>query len=224
MSGFSQSKTVVISTGNLPPNAPSNPNPYDGKTDVDVNSILGWSGGDPNTDDTVTYDVYFGTDSNPPMITIIGPFDASQNSLTFNPDVLEYSTTYYWKIVARDNTGEENLGDIWSFTTKDKRKGVTLDLSNTHSGSFSFSVKNTGADSIDDVHYNVTIKGVIFGRVDYSKDGDITSLNPGETMSLSLGYSFGLDLVEVKVVVRVDDKTYKTEKTGLLLGRLLIIF
>ncbi len=95
---------------NNPPNAPNNPDPYDGETGVSVDTDLSWSCSDPDGD-SLTYDVYFGT-SNPPPKIISG-----QTETTYDPGILSYGTTYHWKIVAFDNHGASTEGPIWSFTT-----------------------------------------------------------------------------------------------------------
>jgi hypothetical protein len=94
---------------NNPPYEPSNPNPEDGTNDVQPDATLSWTGGDPDGD-PVTYDLYFGTTSPPEKI------QSNQTGTTYDPE-LEYSQTYYWHIVAWDDSGESTEGDIWEFTT-----------------------------------------------------------------------------------------------------------
>jgi thiol-disulfide isomerase/thioredoxin len=53
---------------NDPPYTPSNPDPADGATDVSLDANLEWDGGDPDGD-SVTYDVYFGDSSPPPLVS-----------------------------------------------------------------------------------------------------------------------------------------------------------
>jgi len=96
---------------NQPPNVPSNPNPPNGATAVDINADLSWTGGDPDSDDTVTYDVYFGLPSSPPKVV------NNQSALTYDPGPLAYDTTFYWKIVAWDNHDASTAGPVWHFTT-----------------------------------------------------------------------------------------------------------
>jgi len=96
---------------NSPPNTPSNPSPANGATDVSITTDLSWTGGDPNSGDTVLYDVYFGTPSSPPIVM------HNQSGTTYDLGTLLYSTTYYWRIVAWDNHGARTAGPIWSFTT-----------------------------------------------------------------------------------------------------------
>ena len=97
---------------NTPPNTPSNPNPANGATGVDLNKDLSWTGGDLDpTHDTVTYDVYFGTVSPPPKVA------SNLSATSYNPGTMVYKTTYYWQIVAWDNHGASTGGPIWHFTT-----------------------------------------------------------------------------------------------------------
>ena len=104
---------------NNPPNPPSNPSPTNGATKVAINKKLSWTGGDPDGD-PVTYDVYFGTTSQPPKVM------SNQSALTYNPGALAYDTTYYWNIVAWDNHSSNASGttfDPWNFTTKSYSSG-----------------------------------------------------------------------------------------------------
>jgi hypothetical protein len=98
--------------GNLPPYEPNTPNPTHEATNVPLNSVLSWIGGDPNPDDTVTYDVYFDTVFPPTKKA------SNQTATTYTPSVLAPITKYYWKIVAWDNLGASTVGPIWDFTTK----------------------------------------------------------------------------------------------------------
>ena len=62
--------------------------------------------------DPLTYDVYFGTNNNPPLVS------GSQSNAGYNPGQLNNNITYYWKIVAKDNQGGITTGPIWSFSTE----------------------------------------------------------------------------------------------------------
>jgi hypothetical protein len=97
---------------NAPPIIPSNPIPGDGENGVDIDHLLYWNGGDPNPYDTVTFDVYFGTTSPPPLVAE----DLTQSA--FDPGTMELETTYYWQIKAKDNHGLSTIGPIWHFTTE----------------------------------------------------------------------------------------------------------
>ncbi|MCK4781796.1 prepilin-type N-terminal cleavage/methylation domain-containing protein [Candidatus Parcubacteria bacterium] len=96
---------------NHPPFTPANPSPSNSAIDVSIDTVLSWTGGDPDTEDTVTYDVYFGTSAFPPLIS------ENQLETSYNPGTLNYNTKYYWQITAIDNHGSFTEGDIWNFTT-----------------------------------------------------------------------------------------------------------
>jgi uncharacterized repeat protein (TIGR02543 family) len=84
---------------------PSDPSPSNGATGQPTSLTLSWS----NTSNTDSYDVYFGTSSNPPYV-------GNTTSLSYPQSGLSYSTTYYWKTVARNNCGNFTSGSVWSFT------------------------------------------------------------------------------------------------------------
>ncbi len=109
--GLNTARLIWNSSTNLPPYEPSTPNPAHDATDVDINIDLSWTGGDPD-DDSVTYDVYFGTSSTPPKVV------GNQSGSSYNPGTMSYGTLYYWKIVAWDDKGFQASGPIWDFTTE----------------------------------------------------------------------------------------------------------
>ena len=96
---------------NNPPFQPSNPNPSDGSVDVENDVILSWIGGDPDFDDNVSYEVFFGTTTSPPKVS------SRQYNTVYDPGLLTISTKYYWRIVAWDDYDESTSGSTWSFST-----------------------------------------------------------------------------------------------------------
>ena len=96
--------------GNNLPSQPVSPAPGDGALNQNTNTTLSWSCSDPDGD-PLTYDVYFGTTSNPPLV------GSNQSNTNYNPGQLDNNTTYYWKIVAKDNQGGVTEGSVWNFST-----------------------------------------------------------------------------------------------------------
>ena len=72
---------------------------------------LSWSSGDPDPDNTLTYDVYFGIKG---ALTLVS---SRQVAAAYVPGALQLAATYEWKVVARDNYGAETSGPVWSFST-----------------------------------------------------------------------------------------------------------
>ena len=110
--GFVASTENQVTVDNSSPNTPSSPAPQDGSIDQAIEVSLGWEGGDPDSGDTVTYDVYFGTSTNPPLVS------SGQTETTYDPGLLNYNTFYYWKIVATDSHGASSISPVWSFITE----------------------------------------------------------------------------------------------------------
>ncbi len=109
--GEGKSSTSFTITVKGPPNIPSDPSPSDNAVNRNFPVVvLSWEGGDPDGDE-VTYDLYFGNTPDPNLNI------NDLSSKTFTKSELENSTTYYWKIVAKDGTHEVE-GPVWSFTTK----------------------------------------------------------------------------------------------------------
>jgi hypothetical protein len=96
------------------PGAPSNPTPQNGLGDVSVETGLSWENGP----ETVSIDLYFDT-VNPPQNKVLDDVTAVEN---YDPGTLDFETTYYWKVVARNITGETQ-GATWFFMTSDPGTG-----------------------------------------------------------------------------------------------------
>lgn len=76
----------------------------------DATTNLEWTASDVDGD-PLTYDVYFG-DSSPPAL-VLENSHGNIHSVNINP-----LTTYYWKIVVKDDNGGQAIGQIWSFISE----------------------------------------------------------------------------------------------------------
>ena len=108
-----------IKGGNHKPDLPFNPNPADNATGQSKNTDISWECTDPDND-PLTFDVYFGSE-NPPPVAV-----SNQSEFTFSPGTLMENTQYFWKIIARDDHGNETEGPVWSFTTKEGSSEVEM--------------------------------------------------------------------------------------------------
>ncbi len=80
------------------------PFPADKATGISVNTSFYWE-----SEDVDGYDVFIGKTMNPPFVTSINRTSFSQ--------ILDPLTTYYWKIVPRNNGETAQNCPVWSFTT-----------------------------------------------------------------------------------------------------------
>ncbi len=108
--GLSTDKTFTITVKSFP-NVPSSPFPANGAKDTNFEVTLSWEGGDPDGD-PVLYDLYLSTAHNPTL------FISNRTTNSYTKSGLSPNTTYYWKIVARNEGSSGVAGPIWSFTTK----------------------------------------------------------------------------------------------------------
>ena len=97
--------------GNQPPlGLPSSPNPKDESENQSIEHYISWLCSKPEGE-TLTFDVYFGTDTTPPLLA------SGHLETTYNPGLLENSKEYFWKIVAHDTYNNSTEGPLWSFIT-----------------------------------------------------------------------------------------------------------
>lgn len=92
----------------------SEPSPADGAEDVNTDTSMSWQPGKC----ALSYDVYLGTDYNdvndatPDSNEYMGSVDVN----SYDPNSLEYETTYYWRIDSNSVVGIAK-GNVWSFTS-----------------------------------------------------------------------------------------------------------
>jgi hypothetical protein len=95
---------------NQPPYKPSAVYPLNGDVDIFIRTTLYWTASDPEGD-PLTFDIHFGTTSPPPLMQS-GVLESE-----IDPATLQYTTTYYWRIDAKDDQGNTTEGDVFEFVT-----------------------------------------------------------------------------------------------------------
>ena len=99
--------------------AASAPNPANRATDADREPTLSWVPGEF----AAKHDVYFGTDEeaveNATMTSPEYKVTSDIGTDSFGPGILEFNTTYYWRIDEVNDAHPDSLwiGNVWSFTT-----------------------------------------------------------------------------------------------------------
>ncbi len=133
-----QLDTLGGGSSNLP-STPGNPSPQNAATGVSLTPTLSWAAASAAS----SYDVYFGTSSSPAMA-------GNTSGTSYNPGTLSASTTYYWRVVAKNSAGSTSSA-TWSFTTAAASSGgpaapVSVTPSSgsglTQTFAFTFSVPN----------------------------------------------------------------------------------
>ena len=102
-----------INIVNDPPMSPTDPEPENESTNIDINIIISWTCTDPNGD-PLTYDVYFEKNDPTPELKVSENQSVPYYDL---PDPLDYDSYYYWRIVAWDEYDAGNSGPVWHFKT-----------------------------------------------------------------------------------------------------------
>lgn len=97
---------------NHAPTAPVLVSPADNATGEENMPVFKWNASTDEDDDPVTYSVCYSTDQ-----TKWSQEDAG-GSTTCNSIHLELSTKYYWKVIAKDNSGATAESAVFSFTTR----------------------------------------------------------------------------------------------------------
>jgi hypothetical protein len=140
---------------NQPPYIPSNPIPENESTNIPLNITLSWIGTDPDPDDLVTYDVYFGTTTPPSKII------ENQTATLFTPERLNDGTSYYWQIIAWDTHTASTAGPLWEFTTifDTTAPATTLSIQGTIGDNNWYTspitISLTATDDLNDVDYTM---------------------------------------------------------------------
>ncbi len=189
---------------NSPPYEPANPVPADGATNVQIESILSWTGGDPDND-SVTYDLYFGADSEPPLVA------EDLQETTFDPLTLSYFTTYYWMIRATDSYGAITDGPLWSFTTE--KDLPLIEIGNiTGSKGIAAVIQNNGNTDAHDVTWEIYITGGIFKLIYKSYGGLVPTIAAGSAETVTSKLFIGLGKIQITVSASCNEVPIPIEK------------
>ncbi|MGL2966057.1 T9SS type A sorting domain-containing protein [Flavobacterium sp. XGLA_31] len=113
-SGYSSWSAAYTFNTTLIPGCATNLTPIDGAVDIVPGTVL-FSWDAPTTGDPATsYDLYYGLTPGSATI-LVGNYLTTSASIT----ITGYSTTFYWKIVPKNDGGSSTGCAEWSFTTAD---------------------------------------------------------------------------------------------------------
>ncbi|MFD2518231.1 hypothetical protein [Salinimicrobium flavum] len=109
-SAFRSLYTEAEATSNFLPTAAVVVSPEEGAQISGTTTSLEWTAEDADGDQ-LSFDLYFGKSVEPELL--------KENLAAFTYDVsLETGSTYYWKVIVKDEHGGITGGKVWSFTTE----------------------------------------------------------------------------------------------------------
>lgn len=103
--------TITLQYQNEAPDFSDTPHPPDFAVGVKLNIVLKWVCNDPDFDN-LTYNVYLGTSSSPPLVAQ----NITSSEYTPQQNLLPNSR-YYWRVEASDGKHAIVSSYVWSFTT-----------------------------------------------------------------------------------------------------------
>ena len=167
---------TFVTQENIPPDPAYNPIPYNGANNVPGNAILYWNGSDPNSGDTLRYDVYFGP-NNPPTIK---ETDQKENNYDpHGPGDMQLFQDFYWRIVTRDMKGEETSSPTWHFRTGLNPEPTDPEINGPNRGipkvNYTFTFVST--DLGNTIRYIVNWDDDTITETDYHASDEVVTLN-----------------------------------------------
>lgn len=187
ITGISFREIVVMDKGPLYP--PIIIYPSNEKNNIKISSLISWDCYHADNLD-LKYDLYFGITSNPPLI--------KKNSISdiYDPGMLNSSTTYYWKVTAKDNNGNISTSPVWSFSTNlfDERDNQSYQIIKIGGNDWMAENLNFKSDSGSWCYRDDSINCDLYGKL-YNWETAINSCPNGwhlpsevEWMSLELAF------------------------------------
>ena len=123
-----------------PVEAPTNPSPADGATDIAITgNTLTWTNGAGTTGNEVWFDGVMVYDSSPITSYSLAP-----------QEPLSYSTTYSWKVVCKNDTCGQS--STWSFTTMQDPLLANLFCDDFSGGTGNWTIVNDGGTCVWEIH------------------------------------------------------------------------
>ncbi|MEO0899492.1 MAG: fibronectin type III domain-containing protein [Bacteroidota bacterium] len=114
--GYSTPSPFTFTTGMSPNEAPEDfklQAPINGAIFQETNISLSWQDAVDPEGGNITYDLYLDQSAIPSTL-----FQGELGNTSLQVNDLENETTYYWKVIAKDDMGASTESDVFSFTTK----------------------------------------------------------------------------------------------------------
>jgi len=158
------------------PEIPSDPVPADGAVLDSLDIEFMWTCSDLDGD-PLTYDIYIDTVATPAI------YDSLIDTTVYASARLYYNRTYYWQIVAKDSTGQETAGPVWSFVLGDDETLPIVTVTSPNGGELFYigSMQNITWEASDD-------DSIASYRIEFSPNNGDTWLEIEDTTGNPLSY------------------------------------
>jgi hypothetical protein len=124
--------------------------------------------------DPKTFDVYFGNTTPPPMV--LSNISKLGYDPTPNNTLLEFNTTYYWKVDVWDNQGNPKYSPILNFTTRDNHPPNIPSNSSPPNNSLNQPINTNLSWYGGDPDFDTVKFDVYFGRTNFSMEKIATNI------------------------------------------------
>lgn len=191
---------------NGPPTQPANPFPPEDTTIPPAPIEIRWESweldGEP-----VEFDVYFGTEADPPL------YESDCQNRTTDISGLENQTDYYWMIVARDELGHETIGNIWHFRAENFAPSMPSDPFPAD-GATNIGINFTFGWQSEDTEDDTISYDLYFGA-DIDPPLEMNDLTTNVLISpwqkIALAEQTLLDIYDAQAAYRVEHDTYNSQ-------------
>jgi len=211
---FWQVDDVVLDTfggtpGNDTPGTASSPNPANGASGLAVISSLSWIAGSQAT----SHDVYLGLS---PSLSS-GDLKGNYTGTVFGPELLDYDTTYYWRIDEVNEHGT-TTGPTWNLTTEaappsppdQASSPVPVNGSSGHGLATDISWNAAPTATSHDIHFGTNASP---GAAEFQGNQAGNSYDPG-TLANDTTYYWRIDEVNEEGTTQGQVWSFTTESTA----------
>ena len=139
--------------------APAPVSPVNGQAGVSQTPSLNWSAAVGAT----SYDVYFGTQSTPPLVT-------NTTATSYAPRTLATGTTYYWRIVSKNSAGTATTSTLNFVTVTEEGVGSEVGIFRAGLWALNYNGDENGS-SASNHYYRFGQTGDIIVAGDWNGDG-----------------------------------------------------
>ncbi len=209
------------------PSSPTHPTPRHASKGIDIDQEIRWLHSIDAENDDVCYDLYFCEDQGTTKETIeqLNSVDSlvieDLNEAMFYPgsifesNTLEHGTTYFWRVVAKENHGLTTFGPIWNFTTAERLPDI--EIIDILGGNQGVQIVVYNNDNIHQTFVEYSLKIIpdedteLFEPINYEKKAFIMSIPSHQSVTLQTDKIVGYGSFQLEINIEGISDTYVQE-------------